>query len=79
MSRGISKQQLEVMDELKNGAWIQVYRTGLDLRAFMSYPRGGPGNNLRITTVMALADKKLIKRTTKVYGNDWNGIWMISK
>jgi len=77
MSRGISKHQLEVIDELKNGAWIQVYRVRLDLRAFMSYPKGGPGNNLRITTVMALAEKKVIKRTCKDYGNDWVGIWML--
>lgn len=79
MSRGISKQQLEVMDELKNGAWIQVYKTRLDLRAFMSYPKGGPGNNLRITTVMALAEKKVIKRTTKIYGSNWEGIWELNE
>jgi len=81
MSRGISKQQIEVIDQLKEGAVIHVYRlSNTDLRAFMV---GGNSlslaKNVRITTVWALQGKNLIKKTTKVYASDWEGIWAINK
>ena len=81
MSSKISEQQIKVMEDLKEGSAIHVYRScapGMNLRAFMVHKKGrGHAGNLRISTVMALKKKKIIKRTEVVYGDDWAGTWKL--
>lgn len=81
MSSEISKQQLEVMDELKGGATIRVYRgTRTGLRAFISKMEPGLSSmNIRITTVMALNRKKIIERKKALDWDDWAGDWTLRK
>ena len=82
MSSKISKHQLEVMDELKNGAIIQVYRSfNTDLRAFLTQRKVGLPTTMtvRIPTLMALYRKNIIKRTKPEYGSDWGGIWILNR
>lgn len=82
MSRGISKQQAEIMDELKNGAIIQVYRSfNTDLRAFLAQRKIGLPTtmNVRVPTLMALYRKNLIRRKKKVDWDEWSGVWTFCK
>lgn len=82
METKISKHQLEVMDILFDGGVIHVYRTGTELRAFISHRKGGVSSiNIRISTVMALKAKGIIfrKKETSVYGDDWAGTWCYKK
>ena len=80
MAKRISEQQLEVMDALKQGAKIQAYRSGTDLRAFIShFKKGHYAESIRITTLFALCDKGVIFREKANYGDDWAGIWALTK
>jgi len=68
------------MNKLRDGAVIHIYKTGVEIKAFISGRKIGLHHlNLRITTVMALQGKNLIKQTTKVYASDWEGIWAINE
>jgi len=84
MSRRISQQQLEVMDALEEGAIIHAYRSydgsGPGLRAFISGLHGQHSSKtIRVSTLFALYEKKVIVRQKKLDWDDWAGIWTLAK